>query len=242
MYRTLLLSLTFTICVTQAAEAQIVPGKVGGAESAAVSSPIAEATPAKSVSSSASDSSSETVAAATVSSEPVATQAQTKPETDQSSSPWKDGGKSQSSVAAAKEPIEFDDPFATDVKVDTSKFQSAPEVASASSNGAVPSAMVSEKPQTTSVPGINTSGTVRVENLQNAEALFNVLANGLIALGIAWAGPSLMMSFFRLGASEQGAMKHVMHVILGLLGLIAMPAVINWLVASGRDAGIFLGL
>ncbi len=51
-----------------------------------------------------------------------------------------------------------------------------------------------------------------------------------------------MASFMRVGASEQGALKHVIQVLLGMVGLIAMPAVINWLVASGRDAGIFLGL
>lgn len=99
-----------------------------------------------------------------------------------------------------------------------------------------------EDQTTVEVPGVKTSGTVRQQGLQNAECLLNVVANGIIVLGIAWAGPSLMVAFFRLGASDNGALKGVMHVILALLGLIAMPAVINWLVASGRDAGIFTGM
>ncbi len=105
---------------------------------------------------------------------------------------------------------------------------------------ATPAAMVETK--TASVPAALTSGdTVRQPGLQNAECLFNVIANGVIILGIAWAGPSLIMGFMRMGAGESGGLKAVMHVVLSVIGLMAMPGVINWLVAAGRDAGVFVG-
>ncbi len=41
----------------------------------------------------------------------------------------------------------------------------------------------------TYVTGLNTAGTVRVNNLANLEALLNIIANGMEILGIAWADP-----------------------------------------------------
>ncbi len=38
----------------------------------------------------------------------------------------------------------------------------------------------------TYITGVNTAGTVRVNNLANLEALLNILANGMEILGIAW--------------------------------------------------------
>ncbi|MBI1269964.1 hypothetical protein GC174_05985, partial [bacterium] len=41
----------------------------------------------------------------------------------------------------------------------------------------------------TAIMGVNTAGTVRVNNLANLEALLNIIANGMEILGIAWGGP-----------------------------------------------------
>ena len=40
----------------------------------------------------------------------------------------------------------------------------------------------------TVIQGVNTAGTVRVNNLANLEALLNIIANGMEILGIAWGG------------------------------------------------------
>ena len=47
----------------------------------------------------------------------------------------------------------------------------------------------------TAIMGVNTAGTVRVNNLANLEALLNIIANGMEILGIAWGGPTMVMGF-----------------------------------------------
>ena len=242
MHRNLLLAVTITMVSATPTLAQIVPGKLAH-ESVTVYAAIGPqktstpatrttensplATPDKEKASVVAHPVSAVVAAPDGNPEP------TSPLTHKSSKHDINGGEQSADtdpgIVLNKEMLQTPEPAAG--------AASAPTLVNAA-----PSAMVEEKPTSTSVPGINTSGTVRVQGLENAEGLFNVMANGLIVLGIAWAGPSLMTAWFRVGASEQGAFKHVIHVLLGMLGLIAMPAIINWLVASGRDAGIFTGM
>lgn len=255
MHRNLLLALTITVVSASAASAQIVPGKLGqesGTVNAAIESGAAKSTKV------AAEHTVDSVGKHKQAAAPViANESQDSAPDKHVSAPTKIVSESTASVAnpepvaawadykSQKNEISGGDQFAdTAIVFNEEMFQSPAGntgVASQMTN-VTPSAMVEDKTASTSVPGVNTSGTVRVEGLQNAECLFNVLANGFIALGIAWAGPSLMTAFMRVGASEQGALKHVIHVLLGMVGLVAMPAVINWLVASGRDAGIFLGM
>ncbi len=94
-------------------------------------------------------------------------------------------------------------------------------------------------PNATVIPGISTAGTVRVNNLANLEALTNIIANGMIILGIAWGGPSIIMGFYHMAAGTQDALKRVIWGMCGVTGGMATPGAINWLVASGRDAGLF---
>jgi hypothetical protein len=91
----------------------------------------------------------------------------------------------------------------------------------------------------TYVTGVNTAGTVRVNNLANLEALLNIIANGLEILGIAWGGPTMIMGFMRMAAGTQDAMKKVLFGAAGVTGGLATPGCINWLVASARDANLF---
>lgn len=91
----------------------------------------------------------------------------------------------------------------------------------------------------TYVTGLNTSGTVRVNNLANVEALLNIIANGLEILGIAWGGPTMLLGFMRLAAGTQDAMKRVLFGASGVTGAMATPGLINWCVASARDANLF---
>ena len=91
----------------------------------------------------------------------------------------------------------------------------------------------------TVIQGVNTAGTVRVNNLANLEALCNIIANGMEILGIAWGGPTIVMGFMHMSAGSQDAMKRVIWGLSGVTGGMATPGCINWLVASARDAGLF---
>ncbi len=91
----------------------------------------------------------------------------------------------------------------------------------------------------TVIPGVNSAGTVRVNNLANLEALTNIIANGMIILGIAWGGPTIIMGFYHMAAGTQDGLKRVIWGACGVTGGMATPGAINWLVASGRDAGLF---
>jgi len=93
--------------------------------------------------------------------------------------------------------------------------------------------------EATIVQGINTAGTVRVNNLANLEALLNIIANGMEILGIAWGGPTMIMGFMHMAAGSHDAMKRVLFGVAGVTGGLATPGVINWLVASCRDANLF---
>ncbi|HEY9785493.1 MAG TPA: hypothetical protein V6D17_08845, partial [Candidatus Obscuribacterales bacterium] len=55
----------------------------------------------------------------------------------------------------------------------------------------------------TFITGVNTAGTVRVNNLANLEALLNIIANGMEILGIAWGGPTMIMGFMHMAAGTQ---------------------------------------
>ncbi len=91
----------------------------------------------------------------------------------------------------------------------------------------------------TVITGVNTAGTVRVNNLANLEALLNIIANGMEILGIAWGGPTMIMGFMHMAAGTQDAMKRVLWGAAGVTGGLATPGCINWLVASARDANLF---
>jgi hypothetical protein len=91
----------------------------------------------------------------------------------------------------------------------------------------------------TYVDGLNTAGTVRVNNLANMECLMNVMSNGMEVIGIAWGGPTMIMAFMQLGAGAPDGWKRVMNGGLAVLGGLAQPAWNNWLVASARDANLF---
>ena len=93
--------------------------------------------------------------------------------------------------------------------------------------------------EATVVQGVNTAGTVRVNNLANLEAFLNIIANGMEILGIAWGGPTMIMGFMSMAAGSHDAMKKVLFGAAGVTGGLATPGCINWLVASARDAALF---
>jgi hypothetical protein len=97
----------------------------------------------------------------------------------------------------------------------------------------------------TVIQGVNTAGTVRVNNLANLEALLNIIAN-LGELGALLSGLGLIVHGFmnkavlRLGEDiELGAGgRIVLGIVLMTMGL-SLPGVLNWFVASARDANLF---
>jgi len=91
----------------------------------------------------------------------------------------------------------------------------------------------------TYVSGLNTAGTVRVNNLANMECLMNVMSNGMEVIGVAWGGPTMIMAFMQLGAGAPDGWKRVVNGGLAVLGGLAQPAWNNWLVACARDANLF---
>jgi hypothetical protein len=118
---------------------------------------------------------------------------------------------------------------------ETDSAQSEAPVLQGASNGSV-------GPQggdATFITGVNTAGTVRVNNLANLEALLNIIANGMEILGVAWGGATMIMGFMRLGTRADGAIRRVLLGALGVAGGLCTPGCINWLVASARDANLF---
>jgi hypothetical protein len=100
----------------------------------------------------------------------------------------------------------------------------------------------------TCVMGVNTAGTVRVNNLANLEAILNIIAN-LGEIGCALGGLVILIQGFArkapwttdiMGNEVQfsAGQRIAFGVCLILIGL-AVPGLINWFVASARDAALF---
>lgn len=86
----------------------------------------------------------------------------------------------------------------------------------------------------------NSNETRRVNNLANLEALLNIIANGVEILCIAIGGPVLIGGFVTLIARRNcfGVVMIGVGSSMVTFGL-AFPGILNWLVASARDAGLF---
>lgn len=94
------------------------------------------------------------------------------------------------------------------------------------------------------IMGVNTAGTVRVNNLANLEALLNIIAN-LAQLGGVFLGGMLFLHgvFLRGRVAIMGVeVSPLVRISIGLavcaLGFCT-PGLINWFVASARDANLF---
>jgi hypothetical protein len=99
----------------------------------------------------------------------------------------------------------------------------------------------------TYVTGVNTAGTVRVNNLANLEAMLNILANVSEICMLIAGGIVLLNSFVSevviwdlLGHEiEFGRGQRVtLGAALITFGL-SLPGIINWFVACARDANLF---
>ncbi|MBS2006739.1 MAG: VWA domain-containing protein [Cyanobacteria bacterium SZAS TMP-1] len=91
----------------------------------------------------------------------------------------------------------------------------------------------------TIVQGVNTAGTVRINNLANLEATANLMAGAIEALGLLWGGITVLISICMW---KRNADKAFSKMMLGALGVgigICTPGLINWLIATLRDVGLF---
>jgi hypothetical protein len=99
----------------------------------------------------------------------------------------------------------------------------------------------------TVISGVNTAGTVRVNNLANLEAMLNIIAN-LAEIGSLIGGAMLILFGLSRGGTVVELMGHEIELtpmklmgiglLVALIGL-SVPGVINWFVASARDANLF---
>lgn len=95
--------------------------------------------------------------------------------------------------------------------------------------------------------GVNTAGTVRVNNLANLEALLNIFSGSFELLGIIWGAVTIASCHSRFKSSSLdnlwfGSMSKMARINCGIIAILAglsMPCVVNFLVASARDANLF---
>jgi hypothetical protein len=97
----------------------------------------------------------------------------------------------------------------------------------------------------TYITGINTAGTVRVNNMANLEAMLNIMSNGFEILGILYGGALAIKAIFALAQGtpqENDGYSHSSRLAFGalcIIGGLATPGLVNWFVASARDANLF---
>jgi hypothetical protein len=99
----------------------------------------------------------------------------------------------------------------------------------------------------TMIMGVNTAATVRVNNLANLEALLNMICN-LIELGALMFGSVIILH----GLVIRKTVKHFLgmkarftpgiRLAIGAAVIVAgcmVPGLVNWFIASARDANLF---
>jgi hypothetical protein len=99
----------------------------------------------------------------------------------------------------------------------------------------------------TYIGDVDRAGTVRVNNLANLEALLNIIANGAEMVGLLFGlaliirsllsgRPDLVIPLLKWKLNRR--VQFAIGCAMILIGL-AVPDVVNWLVASGRDIEYF---
>jgi hypothetical protein len=105
---------------------------------------------------------------------------------------------------------------------------SAPEL-----QGAINGTIGPQGSDATVIQGVNTAGTVRVNNLANLEAMLNIFANSVQILALAFGGSLIVFG------GMNGRYGRLASGIVIAAGGLSAPGIINWLVASCRDANLF---
>lgn len=110
--------------------------------------------------------------------------------------------------------------------------------------GATNGTIAPQGSDTTYITGVNTAATVRVNNIANLEAMLNIFANGIEILGIVYGGALAVRAIFSIasGTQKEGNASCHARLAVGVMCIFAglcTPGVVNWFVASARDANLF---
>lgn len=95
-----------------------------------------------------------------------------------------------------------------------------------------------EGAEATIVQGVNTAGTVRVNNLANLEAVLNLFANAGSILGLLVGAYRIFRAFCAGAPGGARKLDVVTGALIICLGLL-LPGTVNWFIASARDAALF---
>jgi len=97
----------------------------------------------------------------------------------------------------------------------------------------------------TTIMGVNTAGTVRVNNLANLEALLNIIANASQLIGVLLGGSLLLFGLKKTDMMVPGTtigLSRNFRIFAGLALVsigVSAPGFVNYMVASARDANLF---
>ncbi|HNB22739.1 MAG TPA: hypothetical protein PKZ32_09985 [Candidatus Melainabacteria bacterium] len=99
----------------------------------------------------------------------------------------------------------------------------------------------------TYITGINTAGTVRVNNLANLEAILNIVTNLAEIGGLILGFGLLIHGLFQRNVvvylpGLNASLTHFHRIAYGVAIMFiasSLPAIVNWFVASARDANLF---
>ena len=81
--------------------------------------------------------------------------------------------------------------------------------------------------------------------MANLEAMLNIMANGIEILGLLLGGALASKAIFAMAQGspkENDGLPHSARLAYGILAIaggLSVPGMVNWLVASARDANLF---
>lgn len=125
----------------------------------------------------------------------------------------------------------------TDEVASTDAFQNAAPSLQGATSGTV-----LNNDNTVIISGVNTAGTVRVNNLANLEALLNIGSNLTEIFGLALGTVNVVFGFMNRAVVFPFRMSPRLRIAFGIaigVAAVTVPGCMNWLVSSARDANLF---
>lgn len=95
--------------------------------------------------------------------------------------------------------------------------------------------------------GVDTAGTVRVNNLANLEAMLNVFSNIVKVMGMLWGFVCIVSCFDKFKVEkfdkilfgQASITTRAVWGVLAIWGSVSIPGMVNFLISSARDANLF---
>jgi Ca-activated chloride channel family protein len=142
------------------------------------------------------------------------------------------GGKSMLTVPVASMPVEGMDSSSSNVSANAPILQGA-------TNGTISPQGLEQAGGSIVVNGVNTAGTVRGNNLANAEAMANVIANFIEILGIG-GGSCILIGCLVRGKSALNGGKTMLILAVAAIAIgVAAPIFLNWFLSELHHTCIF---